>query len=62
MAWEQQRPSLEQLAATNEPADFLRRARFEYFYTLGEIAQAAGCSRETVRRRLRLACADLAPQ
>jgi putative transposase len=60
-AWEQQRPSLEQLATGVSRDEFFRRARFEHFYTLNEIAHAANCSRETVRRRLRLACADLTP-
>ena len=60
-AWEQQRPSLEQLASRTSGDEFFRLARHEYFYTLNEIAQSANCSRETVRRRLRLACADLTP-
>jgi len=51
-AWEQQRPSLEQLAASASRDEFFWRARLEYFYTLNEIAHLAGCSRETVRRRL----------
>jgi putative transposase len=53
-AWEQQRPSLEQLATSASRDEFFRRARLEYFYTLNEIARSAGCSRETVRRRLQL--------
>jgi putative transposase len=60
-AWEQQRPSLEELAESASRDEFFRRARLEHFYTLKEIAQSANCSRETVRRRLQLACADLTP-
>ena len=52
-AWELQRPSLEQLAASASRDEFFRQARLEH-YTLTEIARSAGCSRETVRRRLQM--------
>jgi putative transposase len=53
-AWELQRPSLEQLAASTTRDEFFRLARFEHCYTLTEIARSVGCSRETVRRRLQM--------
>ncbi|HEU5055104.1 MAG TPA: transposase [Kofleriaceae bacterium] len=52
-AWEQGRPELSELMARLPESAFIRHARLDLRYTIAEIAAALGCSRETVRRRLR---------
>lgn len=53
-AWEQARPTLIELADGRGEIEFVRIARLEHRYTLGEIAAHLGCSDQTVRRRLKL--------
>ena len=53
-AWAQGRPELDELLAQLPRDEFIRHARLDLRYTLAEIAEALGCSAETVRRRLRV--------
>jgi len=53
-AWEQARPGLQELREALPSDEFIRVARLEHWYPIAEIAGALGCSRETVRRRLRM--------
>ena len=53
-AWNQARPTLEDLVARYPRDEAMRVARAVHRYTIKEIAQQFGCSPETVRRRLRM--------
>jgi putative transposase len=53
-AWEMARPELDALVGTMPTDDLIRYARRELCYTQLEIAEAVGCSVETVRRRLKM--------
>lgn len=54
LAWEQARPTLDELAVGLERDALIVEARLTHRYTLVEIAAHLGCSDQTVRRRLRV--------
>ena len=52
-AWNEARPAISQVIAGRSREEAIRAARITYRYTLREIAEALGCSTETVRRVMR---------
>ena len=53
-AWEQARTAIDDLFDRHPRDEAIRLARHEHRYTLREIAAAAGCCEETIRRRLKV--------